>query len=345
MRIFLWGAYQQGNFGDDLMAVLFAKKLEAMGHSVEVYGISTREAQKNGLTVNRDAMDGIRKADAVVMGGGAVLKEAQLLRMIVKSAPRKIEQRYLTLRRAAIRYNKPVYFTSIGSDSIRGFRDISLARRYLFKSDCVKGGTVRLNRDVPLLNERSITAAFYPDVLMGTAKHIDQDPADWQYDTPRILLNFHKRHTHVGHAIVDHIRKTVPNAEILVTRSHLAESGFTYEWDGKDRDLTLMPYEDCMDFCQKLRTMSLVLSSKLHVGLTAMSYGVPFISVGGRGKVRAQLEQLNLQDLCYVDPKSADIPVILSRVSDIKTRLDQMLPEIAEGSKGHFQWLERTLGQ
>lgn len=344
MKIFLWGAYQQGNFGDDLMAVLFAKKMEAMGHSVAVYDICDLEAKKNGLTVSRDVMAGIRDADAVVMGGGAVLKEAQLLRMIVKSAPRRIEQRYLKLRRAALKYNKPVYFASIGSDSIQGFGDISLARQALFKSNCVKGGTVRLIRDVSLLAKRNIKADFHPDVLMGTASHFGHAPAEWQFDKPRILLNFHKRHTHVGHAIVDHVRKTMPNAEILVTRSHLAESGFTYEWDGSDRDLALLPYEDCMSFCQELRTMSLVFSSKLHVGLTAMSYGVPFISVGGRGKVRTQLEQLDLQDLCYVDPKSVDIPTLLANVADIKARLDQILPEIAQGAKGHFQWLESTLG-
>ncbi|SED90727.1 polysaccharide pyruvyl transferase family protein [Rhodobacter sp. 24-YEA-8] len=346
MKILLWGAYQQGNFGDDLMAILFAKKFSQAGHTVEVFGLQETEASLNGLVVCNDIYSGVKNADVVVLGGGAVLKEAQIARILLKAAPRKIEARYISLFRAISRYGTPVCFTSIGSDGISSFSDVAWTRRRLFTSPLMLGGTVRLMKDVEILGSKSVGAEFIPDVLIGAAHHFGHEPAKWGFQRPKILLNLHQRHASFGRSFVSYLHRHLPDAKIVISNSHLPSSGLSYEWKGDLSGELYTPYKDCLEFRDLIRTVDFVVSSKLHIGLTAMSYGIPFMSVGGRGKVRDQLHQLDLQSECYVAPDDcasvfeADFS---QRAYRIKERLDQIVPSLAVISSGHFDVLDRLV--
>ena len=87
MKILLWGAYQQGNFGDDLMAWVFARGIKKLGHSVKVFGLSPSEAEDFGLETATSIDEALEEADAVVLGGGAVYEEWWSIKDIGRTAP------------------------------------------------------------------------------------------------------------------------------------------------------------------------------------------------------------------------------------------------------------------
>lgn len=343
MNLLIWGAYQQQNFGDDLMAVMFYQKLTALGHRVSVFGLSENEARLNNIVVCHNLEDGLKGADAIIIGGGAVLNERQFFRRLLRSSLRKIELRYLLLSNALRKYKKPLYFSSIGSDGIMSFHDIPFARRKLLFSTSVRGGTVRLKRDVDILAAASIRASAAPDILLGASDHFKQPRSDWQFDNPRILLNLHKRHREFGERFISLVRKNFPEAHIFVGQSCVADASYPYEWECSSDNVTILPYDNCVDLLKFLSTMNLVLSSKLHVGLVAMSFGVPFLSIGGRSKVREQLSELDLEDLCYIFPDKdvvESVGDLKQRVFIIKKQISEIIPDLVKGADEHINVLQ-----
>lgn len=75
MEIALWGSYNYGNFGDDLMADLISSRLTGLGHSVKVVSVNPdilSGASAADISIV-PTLDACRDVDIVVIGGGAML--------------------------------------------------------------------------------------------------------------------------------------------------------------------------------------------------------------------------------------------------------------------------------
>lgn len=351
MRIMVWGAYQQGNFGDDLMAGVFSSHLARLGHDVTVWGLASSEAASFGVSASADLEMTARSADLIVVGGGAVLKKWQVLRSVLSSEGRRLETNYLNLLRHAKRTKTPIILTSIGSDDVKTLSDLPPPRRWLLEHRLCKAASVRLERDVALLAEVDVPASYAPDILFATPCLLQSPKTAWpgpDQAIGKVLFNLHKRYAAMAERLVPLVRDLWPGVELFACNSHLEENAFDYEWrPAPGLGVTWIPYRGAIPHLAVLGEMDLVISSKLHLGLTATTLACCFLSLGGRDKVRAQLRLLDLHDLAIIpdnlETPDADLRATLAGVPEIQRRLAMLVPDLGEAAKAHLLFLEHQI--
>ena len=354
MKILLWGAYQQGNFGDDLMAWVFARGIKELGHSVKVFGLSPSEAEDFGLETATSIDEALEEADAVVLGGGAVYEKWWSIKDIGRTAlipqVRAFELMYLQLGLALRRHQKPIHFLSVGSDGIEKTSQLSPFRRLVLASKQVGLVTLRLKHDLQLDFARGANYRHVPDVLFATPRLITEVPKANTHpkaSPDTIVLNLHKKHTDRIPALMSAIRSNWPNANIFSMASHLPEAGLSYEWSPNASDpIEPLPYTGARSALNILASADLVISSKLHVGIVGMAYGSGFLSLGGRSKVKLQLNEMDKLETCYVDPEQFSKlkleEVLSSAASQSATSIERM-SRLSDNASSHFDMLAGEL--
>ncbi len=279
-----------------MMARIFVDHLSRRGHDVSLVTSNPLLAEQVGAAPVPDLRRWHGKT--VVIGGGAMLSNSHRIRRYVSSASRTVEREFSDLCRFVERTpGARVVPISIGSDGIaRPLIDGS--RRQLFSSAAAPHGTVRLHDDVALMKSKfSKTYEYVPDILFSvrSARGIRTEEAlSAPSDRPfRIGVNLNRRHA--GEALAA-VRRSIPNnSEIVSLITHSDHFRATYEWAPLGSQT--VRYQRLDDFVNELAKLDLLISDKLHVGMTAAGLGVPFISFKGRGKTVALHRELDLAAL------------------------------------------------
>jgi polysaccharide pyruvyl transferase WcaK-like protein len=96
-----------------------------------------------------------------------------------------------------------------------------------------------------------------------------------------------------------------------------------------------------------ISSLDLLISSRLHLGVAAMSYGVPFMSVGGEGKTRTLFREAGIEEMCF------DIGDILRFIRLFRDSRqwkrfleNSVLPDVSAlraQSRGHLEELKRIV--
>ena len=73
LEVAVFGFYRYGNFGDDLAAAIFCRRLKELGVGVRVYGLCEPYAVAFSLTVTETVEDLLDGVDMFLFGGGGVL--------------------------------------------------------------------------------------------------------------------------------------------------------------------------------------------------------------------------------------------------------------------------------
>lgn len=345
MRILVWGAYQQGNFGDDMMAWIFSRSFGRSGHETKVFGLSQCEAEDLSIATVRDIDQAVAWADAVVIGGGAVFdrwwRRRDFVQLLRSAQVRNMELQYHRLGRALKRHGKPLHMASVGSNGISHLAQMSPFRYGLMRA--AKDGVIllRLKSDLRFfLNHRGVVAQF-PDILFATPTLLgDASPKNRCGDEPkRVLLNLYRGYAQMVPLIVERVRAKWPDAIISSTQSHLPEIALDYEWTpAPGAGVTEVPYSGVRSMLSLLAETDIVISSKLHIGIVGMSLGANFISLGGSDKVRVALGELGIDDTAYLSPGDfTEIAIDLALENNCKGRAEihERLRGVAKAAPSH----------
>ena len=82
MKVAIWGSYNHGNFGDDVMAVLFARAVAAAGATPVVFRMDGDLARRYGIATEDELGPLLEGARLVIMGGGAMLAGGGLRKQV-----------------------------------------------------------------------------------------------------------------------------------------------------------------------------------------------------------------------------------------------------------------------
>lgn len=274
MRVLLAGLYDQGNLGDDLMAVMFAELVSSLGAEPIILTRSPRFVAL-GYTTAECAQRA--RFDAVLFAGGAFFKAA--------SASKPASEAQFEKLSAVLRgTNAPIICTSLGSDGIDHLDNLSPARRSIVELPQLRTVAVRLRSDLALGLPKSV---FLPDIVLATryfrsiwGGRIHSDVTD-----PRYLVNLSRRSI----AALPTAFQLTRDAGLRIFLAHapsIATGG----------EITL-PFlaryaaEDMAGAIDAIEASRGMISSKLHPGIMALSLGRPFLSVRGRPKTRAFIEE------------------------------------------------------
>lgn len=89
MKVAIWGSYNHGNYGDDLMAIQFANYFKELGVHPCVYRLDECLAKKYSIESAKSLDDLLENASFGIIGGGGMLigtsekKKTQKIKLIL----------------------------------------------------------------------------------------------------------------------------------------------------------------------------------------------------------------------------------------------------------------------
>lgn len=284
-KVGIWGSYNHGNYGDDIMAVIFARILKAQGYAPYVYRLDKNIAKKYDIETTESLDELTQDACFCIIGGGAWLCSGNFSAEVEEDCAQ-----YLHSLEAS---KTPFYCVSIGGDGNTSPTSLSSARLRLFSSPYFQGGTVRLPTDTEILRALGKSVAFYPDIVLRVPEQLNVKKPSSSKRKIGLNLNIIQRRTHFYFKWVN---KLFPWIELIEIQSHSQghDLGFERANTNNKSSFDTIRYNTPEQFVRALSELDLIVSFKLHLGVTCLGMKVPFCSVGGSGKTQAFLQSVNM---------------------------------------------------
>ncbi len=313
LTIALFGAYGQENFGDDLMAVQIATFLHEHGYKVRVYQLDTERCQipfaDRVQTV--DAL--LHEADACVIGGGSWLlphtnRQYQLTQLADLSVLCKLcESREI-----------PIFALSVGGAELGATGNIPLPVARMFSSYIFQGATVRLPQDVDTIRLFNKRVCFYPDIVLCSHSLIEPHRGNIKCrKRPRIGLNIQNTRQNRQLLLCLEVLSHLGYFDLALLTTHPKGSCHDYEIDrffvgiGKPIFYCENPKQMLNVLC---RECDVIISNKLHLGISALSLQKKFISLNPAPKTAKALRSLNLENCVIVSRKKMLISLMSKNI-------------------------------
>jgi polysaccharide pyruvyl transferase WcaK-like protein len=352
MNVAIFGFYAYGNFGDDLMAMIIGRRVQALGCDVTVYRLCEPYARELGCVVADTVEDLIRDADLLVLGGGAGLTDVGADRAVLGqrahvTSYRSERQRLL---RMATERGVPSVALSIGGGNM--IADRPRERFDHTVQDHCRFVTLRDPDELGLLERSGKTGSLYPDIVWQTAATFPRTKprrerlrvgfdlywSNLLYQSaiylPTILGAITLARRDVDFIFIDTTsacRNRFRAVHPFVPRANVSR----YQFQHPNADL---------DF---IASLDLVVSSRLHLGLAAMSYGIPFLSVFGEPKTILMMRAAGLGSQLH---RHRDVPRLVRTLARSE-HIERIIAEFEQhdtgsliaASAGHLHELERVV--
>jgi polysaccharide pyruvyl transferase WcaK-like protein len=332
MKIGIWGLYDKGNFGDDLMALLFASFLMKKNHDVLVYRASEFLNKEIGGRSVQDIERFTSECDVIIIGGGGMLVNNPWYKIFLKKTDFNFEYSFYKLLKSLKKYNKKIIPLSIGGGNANFINNPY--KRKIFTDLYSFNGTVRLKSDLLSLNSTNFT--YIPDVVLSSSDLIISKKCNSSKKV--ILLNLKTKN---ASELLDQllVYGYFEKYDIYSFGSHaISHSKYSgYEYVLKNRHLQFNTIHEAINI---ISNADVIISSKLHVGVAGLSYNVPFISYKGPEKAKLFLKEINMNKFICED--SGQVIDLLKSITDIPD-LEFDINNFRKESYRHFESLEETL--
>lgn len=344
----MFGFYGYGNFGDDLAAVIFCRHLEQLGVIVRVHGLCQPYAQAFNLNVVHTVEDLLEGAHMVLLGGGGALvshrRPSWLHTGMLSKLPemgRTSEQIVAGAKARGI----PVYGLSLGGDGrLSGPLVPTHKRRFV---EAAKLITVRNRTDVAMLESHGHKAIYYPDIIWQTGTVFPAVPE--HHRRLRVGVNLYLSNligVNIMYALAlrSIVRRRRDIDFVFIETANTVKNKFGAISLRGTANLHAHIFNNPLDDLALISSLDLVISSRLHLGIAAMSYGVPFLSIGGEGKTRTMMKELGFAELCFGPSHVCRFTRLMRTPENIGTfiathfHVDDALA-YASQSKGHLDQL------
>jgi hypothetical protein len=328
-RVAVFGWYMHGNFGDELMAVIFSRAITAAGFHPVVYRLPRYLAECEGVETASTIPALLDGASACVLGGGGLLVSAE-------DAPfpelLAFDEDLGTLATICRERSIPIWGASIGGTGAGRAGKLYAGLTALLASGTVSGATVRLKGDGPLLERFGVASTHFPDVVFLAPEFW---PVAEAHGARRVVITHHLAKVPAGRAFVKTLGLCAPilgvSAVQLVTRH---ASTYGPSWPSHD---ARVPYTDIQSMANLVSRAKAIVSSRLHLGIFGMAYGALFFGYGSKSKTTAQLDELGLGSQIL---SRRDLPLFQLRLRSGYTSeqaiLSRMLPGLRDRAKGHL---------
>ena len=156
-------------------------------------------------------------------------------------------------------------------------------------------GTTRLPGDIAQMECFGKHPQYYPDMLFRVGDYFKPSLLSPTSKT-RVGLNF-RNGRHLDMKLVESIEqyaKENDNIEFHFLTTHLEHKGLNYQYLPQDinGNIVVDRYETPDQLLGVLQSMDIVVSSMLHIGITSLAQGTPFLSYRGPEKTKAFLRSI-----------------------------------------------------
>lgn len=297
-KISIWSPLRYANYGDDMQALAFALMLKEMGYEVKLFQLEESLAEYYHMVSSPNVDDLCKDVNLVIIAGGALLTPLNIAKRWLNSSYREYERDFRDLYAATKKYAVKFCAISMGGDGeIRNpYLYYGMGRRLFFHSDAFLGGTVRLEGDVLQMKQTfGKKFIYYPDMLFQAPRffHPQLLPPTKKY---RVGFNF-KRGRYLSQKLLNDIMEyaeTHDDMEFHFTTTHMQKVGLNYQYvpEKESKNIFIERYENPCQLLGVLASMDCFMTSMLHVGLTGLTTGTPFLSYRGPGKTKSFLHSI-----------------------------------------------------
>jgi polysaccharide pyruvyl transferase WcaK-like protein len=239
----------------------------------------------------------VARSDMMVLGGGG------LMTPVLKGATR-ITADMRDLVRICRETGIPIYGISLGGNGTPLKSIEPIERRELIAAS--EYTTLRNPEDMQVLEELSRTGACFPDIVWSVPRMFrpKSRPPDERQARRTIGVNIYTRNAgkrkwlqRLLKAIVRY-RSDLDFLFISVSSDFNLNNGTlgSADWGRNCRTVALHEIEAAVD-C--LASLDCLITSKLHIGMTAMSLGVPVVSYAGEPKTKLVFKRIGLGGMAW----------------------------------------------
>ncbi|WP_028580035.1 polysaccharide pyruvyl transferase family protein [Desulfogranum japonicum] len=296
-KISIWSPLRYANYGDDMQAVILAKYLTALGYSVKLYqleeGLAERYNLESAPTIEKLCED----VKLCIIAGGALLTPFNIAKRCLHKAAIEYENDFKDLYNATKSYPVKFCAISMGGDGQLRIPQLyySKSRINFFKSDSFLHGTVRLAGDIEQMKRFGKIFKYYPDMLFQAPNYFECQKLQ-PTEKFRVGINF-KKGKYLDKQLLSDIHtyaEKYDDIEFHFTTSHMEKVGLDYQYvpSKESKNIKIARYEYPDQLLGVLGSMDIFITSMLHLGMTGLTVGTPFISYRGPGKTKSFLHSI-----------------------------------------------------
>lgn len=283
------GPYRVHNFGDDLIGAVIAKRLQKQGYRVSIPRLSVENAQWLG-TQYAETYDGLfETADLVVVGGGGIMSDtagAKPGASYLEIVSRAMAQGALT--------NQPLVVTGVGAGPWLRDKSRRLALEISGRAQFVGVRDRESHEHLSTLGVEEHKIVEGADLALLTSDHLRfrrqrtrGRKIGLQFDIAQFEDMEENPHLATIEAAVTGFASNSARNAVLVSngrhRSQLADAV---------PDCELLRYTTLKDFLPRLAGLDVLMTSHLHLAITAYSQRIPSFSLYVREKTRRFYDQI-----------------------------------------------------
>lgn len=296
--IAIWSPLRYANYGDDMQAVAFAKFLRELGHQVKLYQLDEELAQLYQMESCPTIDELCKGVNLVIIAGGALLAPNSWYKRLLHRTSRLYERDFGDLLKAEKKYpNVKFCAISFGGDGkvMDAVKWLGKNRAGFLSSDAFLNGTVRLEGDVAMMKTLGKDVTYYADMLFQAPKYF---PPKMLAPTKKYRVGFNfKKGRYLDKKLLSDIMNyaaTHDDMEFHFTTTHMQKIGMNYQYVPKaaTKNIFIDQYENPEQLLGVLASMDCFMTSMLHVGLTGLTTGMPFISYRGPEKTKSFLRSI-----------------------------------------------------
>lgn len=297
-KIAIWSPLRYANYGDDLQAIVFALYIQSIGFQVKLYQLEKSLSDEFKLE-SSDTLDELCKdVKLCIIAGGALLTPFSVIKRYLNRSAFEYEMDFKELNKAMRKYNTKFCAISIGGDGKlrKPTKYYSKHRINFFSSRNFLNGTVRLKGDANQMRKFNKNFVYYPDCLLQTPKFLKLNDSRKSNNKIKIGLNL-KKGKYLSKSLLNDIFQYARNnndIEFYFTTTHMEYTGINYEYiPQKETDnIKICKYKSPTQLLEFISSIDLFITSKLHLGITGLTVGTPFISYRGPGKAQSFLKAI-----------------------------------------------------
>lgn len=341
----LFGYYSYRNHGDHLMAYLLAEHIKSLGHKPVIFSKWAADMAGWHVDVVSEPEAFARTVDVIVFGGGGVLIPRRHLNEDGADFNADLGQ----VLDAAAGDETPLFGISIGGAGARLDQIVPLERQQLLRR--LHYVTLRNREDLPLLAEAGVAGEFLDD-LVWTAATVFPLKGVERGGRKRVGINFYlgrSRRYRLVRTIIGLVTRLRPDIDFVFLDNQPGRNGEFQAFKPARRtaNTTCETLVELDAACRELASLDVLFTTRLHVGLVAMCYGVPSVVYAGKMKTRLLYNRIGRGHLFW---SSKDVMKFL-RVFLLPGGLDRLIqsgrqpiePIVFHSAAKHYERLTQLL--
>jgi len=350
-KVAIWSSLKFTNYGDDLQALAYAIFLRNEGYDVKLFQLDKSLAEIYDVETVQTVDELCEDVSLCIIAGGGLLSPFDPIRRRLNSAYAEWELMFKELYRATVQYGTKFCAISMGGDGKmhNAYFYYGKWRRKFFSSPNFLNGAVRLEGDVAQMKKYyDKDFKYFPDMLFKSIDFFKPQLLP-PSDKIRVGLNFKtSRHWHyLDKKLVEdilHYANTYDDIEFHFTTTHMDYVGLNYQYYPSQETNTLKidKYKSPCQLLGVLSSCDVFITSMLHLGLTGLCNGTPFLSYRGPGKAKSFLHSIDgdwaiLDD--HISFEDLRTNFLIKKKEDLYSRFNiEKLRQMRKDSEQNYQF-------